>query len=83
MGRFVQVLVVDSDPQIKRSLRSALLAQGYDVRVAKDSESALDGIESWTPDLIITGLVMPNMDGIDLCRSLRTRRPRAVIASAG
>jgi two-component system, OmpR family, KDP operon response regulator KdpE len=66
-----RVLVVDDEPQITRVLRTSLSSQSYDVRVANDGETALEIMKDWTPDLVITDLSMPNMDGLELCRRLR------------
>jgi two-component system, OmpR family, KDP operon response regulator KdpE len=65
------ILVVDDEPQITRVLRTTLNAQGYDIRVANDGETALEIVKDFTPDLVITDLMMPNMNGIELCRQLR------------
>jgi two-component system KDP operon response regulator KdpE len=67
------ILVVDDEPQITRVLRTTLSAQRYDVRVANDGETALEIMKDWTPDLVITDVSMPHMDGLALCRELRTR----------
>jgi len=66
------ILVVDDEPQITRVLRTTLSAQGYDIRVANDGEMALEIMKDWAPHLIITDLVMPNLDGVELCRRVRT-----------
>ena len=66
------ILVVDDEPQITRVLRTALTAQGYDIRVANDGEMALEIMKDWTPHLIITDLSMPRLDGVELCRRVRT-----------
>jgi two-component system KDP operon response regulator KdpE len=66
-----RILVVDDEPQITRVLRRSLTAHGYDVRVASDGESALQTFGDWSPDLVVTDLSMPNMDGLELCRNLR------------
>ena len=58
-----RVLVVDDEAQITRVLRTALSAQGYDVRAANDPEEALRLFEEWRPDLIVTDLMMPGMSG--------------------
>lgn len=65
------ILVVDDESQITRVLRTTLNAQGYDIRVANDGETALEILKDFTPDLVITDLMMPNMNGIELCRRLR------------
>ena len=65
------ILVVDDEPQITRVLRTSLSAQGYEIRVANDGETALEIVKDFAPDLVITDLAMPNMNGIELCRQLR------------
>jgi two-component system KDP operon response regulator KdpE len=66
-----RILVVDDEPQITKVLRTSLSARGYDVRVAADGESAIDTFHDFQPDLIITDLSMPHVDGIELCRKVR------------
>ena len=66
-----KVLVVDDESQITRVLRHSLTAHRYDVRTAADGLSALDTFRDWHPDLIITDLQMPEMDGIEFCREIR------------
>src|SRR5947209_10965061 len=66
-----RILVVDDEPQITRVLRTSLSSQGYDIRVANDGETALEIMKDWTPNLVITDLSMPNMNGLELCRRLR------------
>lgn len=71
MSQQPRILVVDDEPQIARVLRTGLKTHGYDVRVASDGVSALETFGDWPPDLVITDLAMPNMDGLKLCRRLR------------
>jgi two-component system, OmpR family, KDP operon response regulator KdpE len=67
-----RILVVDDETQITRVLRTSLSSHAYDVRVANDGETALEIMKDWTPDLVITDLSMPNVDGLELTRRLRT-----------
>lgn len=67
------ILVVDDEPQITRVLKTTLSSQGYGTRTASDGDEALQLMKDWNPDLIITDLRMPNMDGLDLCRQVRQR----------
>lgn len=80
-----KVLVVDDESQITRVLRHSLSAHRYDVRTAADGMSALDTFRDWHPDLIITDLQMPEMDGIELCREVRksSKLPIIVLSVKG
>jgi two-component system KDP operon response regulator KdpE len=71
MNEHRRILVVDDEPQITRVLRTSLSSHGYDIRAANDGETALEIMKNWTPDLVITDLSMPNLDGLELCRRLR------------
>ena len=73
------ILVVDDEPQITRVLRTSLVSQGYDIRVANDGATALDILKDWPPDLVITDLSMPEMDGLELCRRLRVKSQVPII----
>src|SRR5919109_4650696 len=66
-----RVLVVDDEPQITRVLRTVLTSQGYSVRTAAEGEAALTSFSEWHPELVITDLYMPHMDGVELCRRIR------------
>ena len=66
-----KVLVVDDEPQITRVLRTVLTSQGYQVKTAAEGEAALANFSEWRPELVITDLVMPHMDGVELCRRIR------------
>jgi two-component system, OmpR family, KDP operon response regulator KdpE len=66
-----RILVVDDERQITRVLRTTIDSQGYDVRVANDGDTALEIMKNWNPNLVITDLAMPNMDGLELCRRVR------------
>ena len=72
MTDHAHILVVDDEPQITRVLRTALTAQGYEIRVANDGEMALEIMKDWAPHLIITDLSMPHLDGVQLCRMVRS-----------
>ena len=74
-----RVLIVDDEPQITRVLRTSLDAHAYDVRVANDGDTALQIAHDWPPDLMITDLSMPAMDGLELCRRFRQKSNAPII----
>jgi len=74
-----RILIVDDEPQITRVLRTSLDAHGYDLRVANDGQTALQIAADWPPDLMITDLSMPVMDGLELCRRFRVRSQAPII----
>ncbi len=74
-----RILVVDDEPQITRVLRTTLSSQNYDIRVANDGETALEIMKDWTPDLVITDLAMPHMDGLQLCKRIRATAEMPII----
>lgn len=79
------ILVVDDEAQITRVLKTSLSAQGYGIRTASDGMQALLEMKTWAPDLIITDLRMPNMNGLELCRQVRSesRIPIIVLSVKG
>jgi len=72
MTEHSHILVVDDEAQITRVLRTTLSAHGYEIRVANDGEMALEIMKDWSPQLIITDLAMPNLDGVNLTKRVRT-----------
>src|SRR3954452_5910693 len=66
-----RVLVVDDEPQITRVLRTVLSSQGYQVQTAAEGQAALTSFAEFRPELVITDLYMPHMDGLELCRRIR------------
>lgn len=74
-----RILIVDDEPQITRVLRRSLTTHGYDVHVASDGEAALQTFGDWSPDLVVTDLSMPNMNGLELCKALRAISPVPII----
>lgn len=74
-----RVLIVDDDRAIRESLARALELDGYEVSLAPDGATALATIRADRPDMAIVDLMMPNVDGLTLCRVLRAERDRLPI----
>jgi two-component system KDP operon response regulator KdpE len=73
------ILVVDDEPQIARVLKTTLSSHGYSTRTASDGDEAIQMMREWSPDLLITDLRMPNMDGLELCRHVRATSQMPII----
>src|SRR4029078_9989827 len=71
-----RVLIADDDRAIRDALTRALGLEGYDVVQAADGNTALSLIESAQPDVAILDVMMPNIDGLTVCRVLRAERNR-------
>ena len=78
-GDHRRILIVDDEPQITRVLRTSLDSRAYDVRIANDGDTALRIAHDWPPDLMITDLSMPAMDGLELCRRFRQKSNAPII----
>jgi two-component system, OmpR family, KDP operon response regulator KdpE len=74
-----KILVVDDEPQVTRVLRTALESSGYEVLVATGGADALEKFLAGQPDLVVTDLSMPEMDGIALTRAVRQHSQTPVI----
>jgi two-component system response regulator MprA len=68
-----RVLVVDDDPPLRRMLERTLAAEGFEVTVAADGAAALSAAERSAPDVIVLDVAMPALDGLAVCRRLRSK----------
>jgi two-component system KDP operon response regulator KdpE len=80
-----RVLVVDDEPQIRRALRLVLRANGYEVTEVAGGEAALDVLATADFDLMILDLMLPDMDGVEVCQRVRewSRLPVVVLSAHG
>jgi two-component system response regulator VicR len=74
-----KVLIVDDEPAIVDMLAYNLQRANYHVLIARDGEEALDKARQEQPDLIILDLMLPRLDGLEVCRALRRERDVAII----
>ncbi len=79
MIRSMRVLVVDDEPAVRDALVRALDTEGYDTRSATDGATALTEIARWQPSVVVLDVLMPFMDGLTTCRTLRGRGDRTPI----
>jgi two-component system response regulator MprA len=73
-ARSHRLLVVDDDPALSRTLRRALGVEGYDVDTAPDGAEALQLLAASHYDAVVLDVNMPRVDGLAVCRSMRSRR---------
>ena len=80
-----RVLIVDDEPQIRRALRLVLRANGYEVAEVDSGEGALDALAVKPFDLMILDLVLPDLDGVEVCKRLRewSQLPVLVLSAHG
>ncbi len=67
------MLVVDDEEAIAEAVRARLESEGYRVRVARDGREALNAVEADRPDLVVLDLMLPGMDGLEVCREIQRR----------
>src|SRR5579884_2037645 len=75
----MRLLLVEDDPRVARLVRQALVEAGYETTVAGDGLAALDLAEDGDYDLLILDILLPRLDGLEVCRRLRERRVRTPI----
>jgi two-component system KDP operon response regulator KdpE len=74
-----RILVVDDDPQIRRVLKTTLVAQGYEVSDARSGEDAMEQLRLGKQDLILLDMNMDGMDGLATCRQIRAMSDVAIV----
>jgi two-component system KDP operon response regulator KdpE len=80
-----RILVVDDEPQLRRSLARSLNGHGYEVREAADGAAARREIGAFKPDVVLLDLMLPDANGVDLCKEFRrtTQTPIIVLSIVG
>jgi two-component system KDP operon response regulator KdpE len=74
-----RVLVVDDEVQLRRALRRSLEGHGYRVHEAEDGRSAIDAFQTFRPDVVLLDLMLPDTNGVAVCRELRKLRATPII----
>jgi len=75
----MQILVIEDEPEVASFIRRGLIYAGYDVEVAYDGESGLAMARDRPPDLAILDIMLPDLDGLEVCRRLRAGSPELPI----
>lgn len=68
-----KVLIVDDEPDILEIISYNLIKEGYEIATAKDGLEALEKIASFKPNLVILDIMMPKMDGVEVCKIVRSK----------
>ena len=74
-----RILVIDDEPQIRRVMRTTLVAAGYEVDDARTGEEGLKKVSAYHPDLVLLDINMPGMGGLLTCEALREAKNIAII----
>jgi two-component system, OmpR family, KDP operon response regulator KdpE len=77
--QITKALLIEDDPNIVDLIRSNLAVRGFETLVSTDGSRALELLESASPDIILLDLMLPDADGMELCRQIRERSSVAVI----
>ena len=81
-----KILVVDDEPDERFLVGRVLKKQGHEVTVAENGAAGLKAAQEWAPDLVVTDVMMPVMDGVELIRRLRSDPATAgipILAASG
>ena len=68
------ILIIEDDPVLLRGLKDNFETQGYLVRTAKDGQKGLDALLTAPPDLLLLDLMLPKVNGYEICRAARSRQ---------
>ena len=79
LARPARLLVIDDDENVTNMLRRALSFEGYTVATARDGEEGLKKTLQFAPDLVVLDVMMPGLDGVEVCRRLRAGEPQLAI----
>ncbi len=81
-----KILIADDEPNIIAALELLMRLNGYDVRVARNGDDALELVDSFRPDVVLLDVMMPAKNGFEVCRQIRAnpawQRVRVVMLSA-
>jgi two-component system, OmpR family, response regulator MprA len=75
----MRILVVDDEPSVRTAVERALVLEGYEVGLAADGGEALAAVEERPPDALVLDVLMPRVDGLELCRRLRSSGDRTPV----
>ena len=71
----MRILVIDDEKPLADTLTLILQSAGYETKAAYDGAAALSQIESFRPDVVISDVIMPGMNGVEVCRRIQATHP--------
>jgi two-component system response regulator ResD len=74
-----RILVIEDEPMVAEVVERYLRRDGYDVRAASDGSAGIDAFETYQPDLIVLDLMLPGIDGMEVCRRVRASSATPII----
>jgi len=74
-----KILIVDDEPNIVMSLEFLMQQDGFDVAVAADGEQALSQLAAWRPDLVLLDVMLPRLNGYEVCQKIRANPDFAAV----
>jgi DNA-binding response OmpR family regulator len=74
-----RILVVEDEPTIAQAVAVRLVTEGFEVRVAADGPAAVEEFRTYGPDLVVLDLMLPGLDGLEVCRRIQAERPVPVL----
>ena len=74
-----RILVVEDEEAIASSIAARLRKEGYEAAIAEDGPTAVDRARTWVPDLVLLDVMLPGLDGLEVCREIQRHRPVPVL----
>jgi DNA-binding response OmpR family regulator len=74
-----RILVIEDEPMVSEVVARYLRRDGHDVRAERDGSAGLDAFDTFQPDLVVLDLMLPNVDGMEVCRRIRARSETPII----
>jgi DNA-binding response OmpR family regulator len=74
-----RILVVEDEATIASSIAARLRTEGFEVEIAADGHSGIQKAQSWMPDLVLLDVMLPGVDGLEVCREIQRHRPVPVL----
>lgn len=78
MNEKIKVMIVDDEENVRNALKRVLKREGYEIETAGSGGEALNSINSFKPDVVISDFLMPEMNGVEFLKILRDRHPEVI-----